>query len=235
MKKRPIASSFGFLLRRVMENGMFAALVLAPLLCGALLKYGLPWLYRALPATAVLRPYGLLMDCLLYLLTPYMALYASAMVALEERDGGLCTALFVTPLRPWGYLVSRFLLPALLAAVYTALIGTFFSTVARPLWHSAALALPASAVAMSALLFIPAFAKDKISGLAMGKLAGLWIVAVAIPVFLPMKWQPALCWLPTYWFYRFASWPDWLLAALCVGCAALWCAPLYARFRRKIG
>ena len=221
MKKRPIRSSFRFFLRCVADNGMLTALTLAPLLCGGLLKYGLPWLYTAVPVTAALRPYGLLIDCLLYLLTPYMTLYASAMVALEERDGGQCTALFVTPLRPWGYCVSRFVLPALLAAVYTAAVGVAFSTVSRLLWHTIALALPASA-------------KDKISGLAMGKLVGLLICTVIVPAFLPAEWQPALSWLPSYWFYRFAGYPDWLLAALCIGVSLLWCLPLYGRFRRKI-
>lgn len=234
MKKHPIGSSFAFLLRRVADNGMFAVLAVAPLLFGGLFKYGLPWLYQAVPATAVLQPYGLLFDSLLYLLTPYMALYASAMVALEERDAGTCTALFVTPLRPAGYMVSRFLLPALAGAAYTAALGAVFSTVVRPLWHSLALALPAAAVGMAALLFIPAFARDKISGLAMGKLVGLVILTVLIPAFLPIKWQPALCWLPTYWFYRFLCWPDWLLGVLCLGVSALWCVTLYRVFRRKV-
>lgn len=233
-RKHPIFSSFGLLTRSVLSSGIFTALMLLPLALGLALKYGLPLLYAALPQAAVLRPYHALMDAFLLLLSPYMALFASALVSLEERDNGVCLALVTTPLGFWGYFISRFVLPALGAAVYAALIGCCFTLSARPLWHTAALGLPAAMVALSALFFIPAKARDKLSGMAMGKVCGLILCTVAVPFFLPLKWQPLLCWLPSYWFYRFCLSADWLMGALCVICAALWCWPLYRGFRRRV-
>lgn len=232
-RKHPVLRCFGQYVYNIRASGMLVMLLLAPVLCGAAFRYGLPLLYEAVPALAVLRPYAVLFDALLLLVAPYMALFASALLALEERDNGICVALLVTPLGRAGYAAARFVLPALLAAPYGAVIGILFCSVSRPLWHTALLSLPATCAALSAVLFIPAFAKDKLSGMAMGKLCGFLLLTVVAPAFLPWKWQPLCCWLPSYWFYRFLIVPDWLMATLCAAVSAVWCAALLRRFFRR--
>ncbi len=159
--------------------------------------------------------------------------FSSCMVALEERDNGVCLALVTTPLGKAGYLASRFLLPALFAALYSALCAAAFSSVPRPLSHTVMLSLPAAFTALTMVAFIPAFARDKIVGMAMSKLCGLLMLTVAIPFFLPYKWQPLLCWLPSYWFYRFLMNTDRLMAVMCLLTGLAWLAPLVRRFSRR--
>lgn len=229
----PIRRAFQALLRSVLADGMFVALLIAPPLLGAALRFGLPALISAVPPLGLVANYKPLWDALLYLRTPYMTLFSSCMVALEERDNGVCLALVTTPLGKAGYLASRFLLPALFAALYSALCAAAFSSVPRPLSHTVMLSLPAAFTALTMVAFIPAFARDKIVGMAMSKLCGLLMLTVAIPFFLPYKWQPLLCWLPSYWFYRFLINTDWLMAVMCLLTGLAWLAPLVRRFSRR--
>ncbi|MEG0742787.1 MAG: hypothetical protein RSB91_04540 [Clostridia bacterium] len=232
-KTHPLKSAFGLLLRSVLRDGMLAASLLAPILCGIGFRFGVPLLIRQFPALAALEEYKALLDALLYLLAPFMALFAACMVTLEERDNGLCVALFTTPLGHVGYVNSRFVLPALLAAAYAAVIGTLFASVQRPLGHALLLALPAACVAFAAVMPIPAFARDRITGMALAKLCGLALFTVAAPFFMPVRWQPLLSWLPSYWFYRFLQRSDWLMAVLCALAAALWSWPMLRRFAKR--
>lgn len=144
-----IRRAFQALLRSVLADGMFVALLIAPPLLGAALRFGLPALISAVPPLGLVANYKPLWDALLYLLTPYMTLFSSCMVALEERDNGVCLALVTTPLGKAGYLASRFLLPALFAALYSALCAAAFSSVPRPLSHTVMLSLPAAFTALT--------------------------------------------------------------------------------------
>lgn len=228
MSKHPIFSSFGCLARSVLRQTSSVLLMLLPIPVGAAFKYGLPPLYQAVPVTAILRPYGALLDCVLMLLTAGCALTPFLLMAQSERCAGLFTVYRVTPLRSWGYQISRFWLPALMGAAEVLLVGLCFSGVSRPLWHMVALALCAGLAALGMLGAIAA--QPKGSG---AVLLGLMLVSVIVPFFVPWRWQPTLCWLPSYWFYRFVVSPDWLMGTLCAALALIWYSALWQLYRRR--
>lgn len=220
--------------RMVWEDGMLAAAAVAPVLCGLLFRYGAPALVEAWPPAAVLPPYYQLLDALLLLLTPYMLLFTAAMLLLSERDAGVSTALYVTPLRRGGYLAARLLLPALLAAGYGLAVIRLFALVARPLWQDALLSLLCALVSCSCLLFVATFARDKVQGMALAKAAGLVVATVALPYFVPATWHPWLGALPTYWLVRALRVPDAALFLAGAVTALFWMGVWWLPFRRRM-
>lgn len=228
MSKHPVLGSFGYLMRNVLHHPSSVLLMLLPIPVGAAFKYGLPLLYEAVPATAILRPYGALLDCVLLLLTAGCVLMPFLLMAQGERCAGLFTVYRVTPLRAWGYQVSRFWLPMLMGAAEALVVSLCFSSVSSALWHAAALALCAGLAALGMLSYIAAQSKG--SG---ASLLALLLFSVIVPFFVPWQWQPTLCWLPSYWFYRFMLTPDWLMAALCAALSLIWYTAVWTLYRRQ--
>jgi fluoroquinolone transport system permease protein len=232
--------------RGIARDSFLLWMALYPLVLMALLRLVVRWiplegieLYLA-PASALLAPtlVGMLLGFSL----------------IEEREQKTWELLRVLPLRErtlWAYVVGVSLaLSLLLSLACAAIYGRAPSAPARFLALSFAAALTAPALA----LVLTSLARDKIQGLALGKILSAASAAPAVGFFASQAWQPLLFWSPWYWIYvglleSFAVpgelaalgcplWlgaPPWLEVALAVGASTLAIALSVRVLRRRAG
>uniref|UniRef100_A0A4Y8Q632 Uncharacterized protein n=2 Tax=Paenibacillus athensensis TaxID=1967502 RepID=A0A4Y8Q632_9BACL len=147
----------------------------------------------------------------------------------------------VTPLKRRGYLLARLLLPTGLAAVWSALFLNSSGLAAPTAQTWPALPLLALEAPLFALL-LAGLAANKVEGLALSKLGGLFIAAPVVFYLLPRPWAYAAALLPNYWTAlcydigsRANGFPPQLAAAFTAGLVLhlLPLALLLARFIRR--
>ena len=209
-----------------------------PLLAAAALRLLLPlaegWITAYFQAGAVLAPYYLISDLLVAVVAPVLLAYVSVMVVLEERDDGLTRYLAVTPLGRGGYLLTRVFVPVLLGAAYTVPLLACLSLTRPAPWLILPLALSGGLSGAISALLVPAFAGNKVEGMALVKLSTLVLTGLFLPFFLDGPLQYAAAFLPSFWMARLAldGQVFWLLPTALTGLGWLWL--LCRRFARKL-
>ena len=235
---RAILISYAMLLKQIRNDGMLVAVSLASVLAGFFFRFAVPSLERILcsylAVDAVLKPYYRLFDLLLILLAPYMLCFAAAMVMLDEHEQGLTRYLSVTPLQTRGYLISRLGLPAGFSALVSMLLIGFFRLTPWNVFILAGTSMLSSLCGFSVSLFLFSCSRNKVEGMAMGKLSGILLIGLPVPFFLHSSWQYMFSLLPSYWLARYALQGSaaWLIASLLTSLAGMFM--LYRRVVRKL-
>ncbi|WP_152395322.1 hypothetical protein [Paenibacillus guangzhouensis] len=122
----------------------------------------------------------------------------AGLLMLDERDKNMISYYAVTPLARQGYFIYRLVLPCLLAFALTASFY-LFAGLASFGWGSLFALILLTLEAPCITLFLAAFASNKVEGLALSKLCGLLFAGPVIASFVPLPWQYAAAWLPTFW------------------------------------
>ena len=224
-------------IRQIYADSMLAVACAAPLLAGTAFHFGIPRLEKVLEKFTgmpfLIRPYYLLADLFLCILTPFMFCFASSMVILEERDEGVGPYMMVTPVGKKGYILSRLVIPALLSSCASAVVLLAFglSGLSYGTLFALSLFMPLVSVIMSVL--ITSISSNRVEGMAMAKLSGLILAGLAVPFFVqgPYKYLAGI--LPTFWIAEYARLPSILPALAFLASSALWLAVLYPLFRKK--
>jgi fluoroquinolone transport system permease protein len=133
------------------------------------------------------------------LMAPTMAGMLIGFLVLDERDDRTLTALLVTPVPLWSYLLYRLAGPMVLGVV-TTIIGYPIAGLGRVAYGPLlVVALLASLSGVAMALFLAAFAENKVAGLALVKLLnGLAVLPVAA-YFVEPPWQWLAGLVPMYW------------------------------------
>lgn len=235
---RPLVRSFRIFLRQIWGDSMLAAVVIAPVLIGVFFRFGIPaaedWLCARSGRQTVLAEYYLLFDLFLNLMTPYMFCFASAVVMLTERDENLASYLAVTPVGKSGYVASRLLVPAGISCFASAAITVWFGLTP---WRAGPLALLCLLTSLSSViiaLLIVTAARNRVEGMAMGKLSGVMLAGLAVPFFVTFRVQYCFGVLPSFWIAKIYQARDILFAMPALACALLWLWVLSRRFAKKL-
>ncbi|MOA29983.1 Fluoroquinolones export permease protein [compost metagenome] len=117
---------------------------------------------------------------------------------LDERDENVISYYAVTPLMRRGYMVYRLVLPSLLCTFLSSLFFIVSGLSSFQLEHIYILILLAFEAPCFAL-FLASFAANKVEGLALSKIGGLFIAGPIVAYFVPSPWQFIGAWIPTYW------------------------------------
>lgn len=176
--------------KNILRDPTYLFLLLAPLLIGLVVRFGIPLLTAFVLETfgVDLSPWTGMMYAFFLQLPAYLAGLMTGMLLLEERDEGVLSAWAATPLGRSGYILYRTafafaaaciaeLLLLLFIPGAGAVVGSGFITVLRGVPMIAAFSGGAPLI----LLLLALFARDKVSGLAMAKLTG---VVLALPLLL---------------------------------------------------
>lgn len=233
---KAIRLSFLQLLRFIRNDLMLLVVLSTPILCTLLYRLLLPvlekFLCKALGQSAIIAPFYPLLNIFFCMLAPAMFCFVSAMILLEERDEHTAGYMMITPLGRSGYLCSRLLLPAILAACYTCLLLPFaaLSSLSFPemLLFSGIGALQGL---ISAMLTISC-SSNKLEGMAITKLSSLLILCAAAPWFLQDAIQYLLSFFPAFWLGKAVVENNLLFLLPSLFTALLWIAGLWNRFRR---
>ena len=217
---------------------MLAVCLFAPILMGLVFKIGVPILEKILCTyfhqASVLAPYYVLLDLLLSYMTPLMLCFAGVMVMLEELDDGTAKYLLVTPLGQTGYLISRIGVINLISIFYNLVIGLIF-TLSGMHWHIIlVVAILNSILSVIVSMFVVAFAKNKVEGMALIKLSGFMILGLLAAFFIhtPAGYLAGV--LPSYWIGKFIFEGQWLFVLPCLFTAVLWILMLNRKFKHRI-
>lgn len=218
---------------------MLYAVLAAPLLAGAVFRYGVPAAETALCAhfgeASILSGYNRLFDLILVVLTPYLFCFVSSMAMLAELDENMAACMAVTPVGKRGYILSRLVFPAVISVPVSAVVVRLFSLTA---WNPVVL-IAASALAglqgIALALLIVAFSHNRVEGMALAKLSGVVLFGLPVPFFLFSGVQYLFSPLPSFWIAKFCADNHALPAAApAVLTSLLWIWLLYGRFARKL-
>ena len=235
---KPLFRSFMMFVRQIFKDSMLAAVCGAAVLTALFVRFGVPAAESALCGyfgkTAILKDYYLLFDLMLMTVTPYLLLFASAMMMLTEIDENLSNYLAVTPVGKSGYMASRLLIPAAIALIVSVALTAWFSLTHWPLWALLSGCLIASLASTAGALMMVSFSRNRVEGMAMGKLSGLIMLGLFAPFFLPGGAKYLLSPLPSLWLAEFSRTQNALLLIPALAASALWLMLLYKKFDRKI-
>lgn len=234
--KRVMNCSKVFFYQITKDMMLFAAGV-APLLAGMAFRFGIPFLEKIIEkqfgVAQMLHSYYGIFDGLLILLSIIMYNFIGAMCVLEELDEGTARYLCVTPLGKSGYLASRLGIPSVLAYVVSFLAAGIFSLEKH---HPLQLLLLCAIAMLQGLaigLMVIALSHNKLEGMALTKLAGIFLLGLLIPYFISTgsRWLGAV--FPSFWMSMILREGNLLFGCAGVAVSLVWVMGFYLRFRNK--
>lgn len=233
-----LLNAFKQYLSQIYKDAILILLCFAPFLCGLFFQFGIPivegLLTRYLGLTNIVQPYYLLFDLMLGSLTPLMYSFASAYVILGEIDEGISKYLAVTPIGKKGYLISRLGFPTIIAFLVSIIVLELFHISEISQGTIIMISLLAALLGIIEALLVVAISSNKVEGMALSKLSGLFILGLPAPFFLAGNIQYLLFFLPSFWISKYAMEHNIGYAVLGVAVALIWIKILYGKFKRKI-
>lgn len=188
-------------LRNVRRDDLLLWIGVAPFLLALLFRFAVPPLAGLLGRELGfdLAPYhGLLMSFFL-LMAPSMIGWVTGFLLLDERDGGVLTALLVTPMPLASYLLYRISVPLVVGFAVTVACYPLAGLAPLPFADLLALSLVASLTGPGMALFLAAFAENKVAGFALVKVVNTITMIPIAAYFVRPPWQLAAGLVPTYW------------------------------------
>ncbi|MNO37910.1 Fluoroquinolones export permease protein/MT2760 [compost metagenome] len=174
--------------------------IFAPLALLVVSRFGFPmiadWLRNGYAFD--LYEYSSFAAIFLVVTIPILIGMMTGLLMLDERDENVISYYAVTPLMRRGYMVYRLVLPSVLCTLLSSLyliVSGLFSIQLEHIYILLLLAIEAPCFA----LFLASFAANKVEGLALSKIGGLFIAGPIVAYFVPSPWQIMGAWIPTYW------------------------------------
>ena len=238
MNLKSVFLAFKQFMRNIWEDYMLVACLFAPILMGLIFKLLIPilesYLCSALNQSSVLSLYYSLFDLLLSLMTPLMLCFSGVMVVLEELDNGTAKYLMVNPLGKWGYLLSRIGILTLLSTVYNFLLVSFckLSEITVPILLAAV--ITSAIISIQIAMFVIAFAKNKVEGMALLKFSGFLILGFFAAYFIKDMTGYLAGILPTFWTGKMVIDNNLLFLLPSIFVSLIWIYLLYQKFRNKL-
>lgn len=187
-------------LRLAWKDPVLMAVLIGPLMLLLLSRWGYPvadnWL--DVNYSFQLEPYRGFTASLLVTTIPMLTGMLTGLLMLDERDENMIAYYAVTPLTNKGYLLYRLTLPFLLCTVLSIAYLTL-SNLSEDGVVSLFVILLLALEAPLFSLILAAFSANKVEGLALSKIGGLFIAGPVVATFVPGAWQVLGVWLPTYW------------------------------------
>lgn len=211
-----------------------------PFILWALMQFLIPWLIEVVMGqwNVDLSPHYRQAGTFFMMLIPMMMGMVYGFILLDERDGGIITAISVTPTGKSGYLKMRLGLPMILSflaillfMVLLDLSGTL--NFLQLLIISAVL----SSQSLILLLFLGAYADNKVMGLAISKGFGILLLGPLLDYVLPPPFNWSGAYSPFFWASRMVLAETgntfWLYAGITILFQSLLLWILFTKFRAR--
>jgi len=137
------------------------------------------------------------------MLIPMMMGLVYGFILLDERDAGVITAISVTPTGKSGYLKLRMSIPLLLSFVFIILFLLLLRLTGNlgPM-QLIIISLLVSSQSLILLLFLGAFAQNKVMGMAISKGFGILLIGPVLDYALPAPFNWTGAYSPLFWASR---------------------------------
>jgi fluoroquinolone transport system permease protein len=230
--------SFKQLLKQISKDAMLFIACFAPILCGLFFQFGIPFVEKLLTKqfhlTEILSPYYLIFDIILAVITPLMLCFIAAMVILGEIDDNVANYMVVTPLGKSGYLVSRLGIPMVIAFAMTLIVLPIFSLTKLSVGLIIGISILTSLIGFIISMLVISISTNKVEGMAVTKLSGIFIVGIPVPFFVTENVQYLLAFLPSFWLSKFAMESKIIYLLFGIITSIGWILLLLKRFIRKM-
>ncbi len=226
--------------RSIRRDPMLYMIFLSPLSLIFFIRLAVPFLNNLIceQFTFDLSEHYLMIVTFLALMMAMLSGSVFSFITLDERDENVITALSITPLTNRGYIRYRLVITFAFSLIFYYLVLLLNGLIDVTLPRILITALVASLNGGLFLLFIASSAENKIEGLALTKIGGLYffipLAAYLIPsVFL----QVPFALLPSFWIVpvMFTS-GSWLFLSLLgfTGITIFWYVVLLRRFKNRV-
>lgn len=235
---RAIRLSFLHMLKFIRNDMMLFAAMTAPVLAGMAIKFIVPFIEKTLirftGLNAVISPYYGLFDIFFASIAPAMFCFIAAMVILEEHDDHIDRYLFITGLGKNGYIVSRIVIPALLAFVITAALLPIFGLTDLSAAQIIFLSLTGTLQGIIIALLIVALSSNKLEGMAITKLSSIIIFGAVVPYFVSSPFCFCFSFLPSFWMGKSIYDNSLIFMVPSIFVGGIWIMILQRKFVRNI-
>jgi len=219
---------------------MLYMIMAVPFILWALMQFLIPWIIELslenwdLDLTAYYKQAG----TFFLMLIPMMIGMVYGFILLDERDGGIITAISVTPTGKLGYLSMRLGVPIFLSLVAILLFQLVLDLRDNlDFLQLIVISLIVSSQSLLLLLLLGAFADNKVMGMAISKGFGILLIGPLLDYILPgaIKWTGAYS--PLFWASRAlmaeSNGNFWLYTAITIGFQSLLLWFLFSKFRAR--
>lgn len=236
---RAIGKMFAYMVKQITQEMMMVMLAIAPFLAGLFFRAGVPFLEKNIlfryGLEEILVPYYELFSWLIAMLTGMLFAFVGGLVVLGEIDDHVAKYIIVTPVGMRGYLSSRIIIPALISGVVALICVPAFALVSIGLTKLVVMVVSTMLSGIVTALLVVAISTNKVEGMAVGKLSGLFGMTFFVPLFVkggikyvfslfPMFWVGEWCEINSLWCLLFAT-VEYVL----------WIYVLFGKFRKKMG
>jgi fluoroquinolone transport system permease protein len=214
------------MLKFVKKDMMLLAAGVSPVMIGAAIRFGIPFIenllvkYTGLPY--VMEPYYGLIDILFASITPVIFCFVAAMVILEEHDDHIDRYLFVTELGRRGYYISRIIVPAVIAFVITAALLPIFGLSDQVVAVEFSLAIAGTLQGIIIALLVVTLSSNKLEGMALTKLSSLLMLGAVVPYLVPKPYSFILSFMPSFWTGMMIYEKNIVYMAGCIVVSVVW-------------
>ncbi|KMQ52260.1 ABC transporter [Chitinispirillum alkaliphilum] len=185
-----------------------------------------------------LSEHYLMMVTFLALMMAMLSGSVFSFITLDERDESIITALSVTPLTNRGYIRYRLVITSAFSFILYSVVLLFNGLIDVPLSAIFSTALVASLNGGLFLLFIASTAENKIEGLALTKIGGLYFFIPLAAYLIPSTvLQVPFALLPSFWIVPVMFTRGvWLFLSLLgfTACTIFWYWVLLGRFKNRV-
>lgn len=137
------------------------------------------------------------------MLIPMMMGMVYGFILLDERDGGIITAISVTPTGKSGYLKLRMGIPMVLSFIFIVLFLILLGlTGSLGILQLLVISLLISSQSLILLLVLGAFADNKVMGMAISKGFGILLIGPLLDFALPGPYKWSGAYSPLFWSAR---------------------------------
>lgn len=227
-------------LRSITRDSMLVLILCAPVIILGIMSFGVPLLATLLLSQLSfdLTTYYPLIFIFFCGLLPLLFGMIIGFVMLDEQDEHILQFVAVTPLGRKGYLRLKFTLPSIAIFVFSLAYLPLSGLVPMNILHFIPIAILLTIQAPLMGMFLVGFANNKVEGLALGKGAGIFILAPVIGflVHSPLQYLAGVS--PAFWSAEmyFAQTTANYLLDLIIGIIVhvIFFYGLYRKFTRKI-
>lgn len=225
-------------IKSVTKDLMLFVCLVAPILIGLVFRLGVPFLEELLcdyfDKVEIIKPYYAIFDLIIVIMTPVMFVFSSILFMLEEYDFGIVKYYAVTPVQGKGYFFARIIVPSIIGFIYNFVLLLIFHVSSLDILNVFLFSLLGTIIGISTAMPVLAFAKNKLEGMALVKMSGLFIAGIPVVYFINEPIKYLFSFLPSFWFSKFSIDTNLWYFVFSLGLSLAFIIPLYYKYQRNI-
>jgi fluoroquinolone transport system permease protein len=199
---RIIINSFKADIKFIVRDPMLMLAILAPFMLILFLRLVFPLLsdFILLKTGFLLNTYYTIVAITMVTVIPMLFGMVYAFILLDENDLHILQVIAITPAGKKNFLYMRMIVPAILSFLMVLFTIILTNPVSTEGWlRTTYISLLLSAQSPFIFLFIGSLAGNKVEGLALTKLYGIFLIAVPLGLLLHHPWNYFAFFSPLYW------------------------------------